>query len=295
MHSALSMSAEGNLPLYLREIRGFPLLDPATEAALARRWRDHGDRQAADRIVASHLRLVVKIAKGYRGYRLPLSDLIAEGNYGLMQAIERFDPDREVRFSTYASWWIRAEIQGHVLRSASLVRMGTTGAQKKLFFNLARLKARYGAFEDGDLSPETVAAIAKDLEVNETEVIEMNRRLAGGEASLNASPGDEFGTEFQDLLADESADQEATLGEAEEMAHRRTMMSEALKKLSDRERHILTERRLREQPPTLEVLSRRYGVSRERIRQIEARAFAKLQKAMTRAQRAFGLPKLEPA
>ncbi len=272
--------SEAGFARYLAEVRRFPMLDAETERQLARRWRDACDPAAVERLANSYLRLVVKIAKGYQGYGLAVGDLISEGHVGLMQAIERFDPDRGVRLSTYATWWIRAAIQGYVLRTSSLVRMGTTPAQKRLFYNLRRLRAKYGEYADGDLAPETVAAIAGDLGVPEHEVVQMNRRLAGSDYSLNEAPAGETEREFLDFVADESEDQESVLAEADEMSHRRDLVGRALAVLNERERDILTQRRLSEDPPTLEVLSHRYGVSRERIRQIEVNAFQKLQKAV---------------
>jgi RNA polymerase sigma-32 factor len=276
----------GNLTRYLQDIRKYPILDEATERTLADRWRERRDRDAAAQLVGSHLRLVVKIAKGFSGYGLPVADLISEGNVGVMKALERFDPDRGFRFATYAVWWIRAEIQEYVVRGASMVRLGTTAAQKKLFFNLRRLKAQHQELDDGDLAPETVAAVARKLGVQETEVVEMNRRLGGGVNSLDATVRDGSETEFLDLLVDESQDQESALGEAEQLHQRRGLMKAALKTLDDRERHILVQRRLKEDPPTLADLSRVYNILRERVRQIESRAFEKVQKAVRSAVRA---------
>ncbi|MBI4184796.1 MAG: RNA polymerase factor sigma-32 [Proteobacteria bacterium] len=280
MNTVVYAAPDDGLARYLREVRKFPMLDAEVERALATRWRDSRDPKAAERLAASYLRLAVKIAKGYAGYGLPLADLISEGHVGLMQAIDKFDPDRDVRLATYATWWIRAAIQGYVLRNSSLVRMGTTPAQKKLFYNLRRLKAGYGELGDGDLKPETVAAIARDLGVAEPEVVEMNRRMAAADYSLNVSPGEDSESEFLDLVVDETADQETALAEADEMERRRTLVGRALDRLTPRERDILARRRLTEDPPTLETLSRRYRVSRERVRQIEARAVEKLQKAV---------------
>jgi RNA polymerase sigma-32 factor len=267
---------------YLREIRQFPLLAPEEEFMLAKRWREHDDSEAAHRLVTSHLRLVAKIAMGYRGYGLPVSELISEGNIGLMQAVKRFDPDRGFRLATYAMWWIRASIQEYILRSWSLVKLGTTSAQKKLFFNLRKAKARIGALEEGDLRPEHVARIAHDLSVTETEVISMNRRMSGGDASLNATVGSEDGgtMQWQDWLEDEDADQAGDYAEKDELEVRREMLAGAMEVLNDREKDILMQRRLQDQVITLETLSEQYGVSRERIRQIEVRAFEKLQKRM---------------
>jgi RNA polymerase sigma-32 factor len=278
-----SMSPEGNLARYLQEIRKFPMLTNEEEYMLAKRWREHGDSEAAHRLVTSHLRLVAKIAMGYRGYGLPVGELISEGNVGMMQAVKRFDPDRGFRLATYAMWWIRASIQEYILHSWSLVKMGTTEAQKKLFFNLRRLKGQLQAIEEGDLSPENVKKIANRLDVPESEVVNMNRRLAAGDHSLNAPLRAEGEGEWQDWLVDERDDQETTLAEREELEARRKMLGTALDTLSKRERHILTQRRLRDDPMTLEDLSQEYGISRERVRQIEVRAFEKLQKSMRNA------------
>jgi len=277
---------EGGLSRYLAEIRKFPLLEPQEEYMLAKRWREHEDTEAAHRLVTSHLRLVAKIAMGYRGYGLPINEVIAEGNIGLMQAVKRFEPDRGFRLATYAMWWIRASIQEYILRSWSLVKIGTTAAQKKLFFNLRRTKGQISALEEGDLTPEHVQEIAKRLGVPEDEVVNMNRRLSGGDASLNAPIGNssEGGeAEWQDWLADDELDQETRLGEAEELEERRTLLSTALEELTERERDILESRRLRDEPLTLEELSTKYDISRERVRQIEVRAFEKLQQAMKSA------------
>ena len=260
------------------------MLEQNEEYMLAKSWREHNDMDAAHRLVTSHLRLVAKIAMGYRGYGLPIGELISEGNVGMMQAVKRFDPERGFRLATYAMWWIRASIQEYILHSWSLVKMGTTAAQKKLFFNLRRLKGQMQAIEDGDLPPETVEAIAKRLDVSEADVISMNRRLAAPDNSLNAPlRGDAEGGEWQDWLVDESDSQEKVLGERQELNQRQTMLSAAMKGLNKRERHILTERRLKDEPTTLEELSQKYGISRERVRQIEVRAFEKLQKAMKNA------------
>ena len=272
---------DGNLAVYLREIRKFPLLDPNEEFMLAKSWTEHGDLQAAHKLVTSHLRLVAKIAMGYRGYGLPLSDLIAEGNVGMMQAVKRFDPDRGFRLATYAMWWIRAAIQEYILHSWSLVKIGTTAAQKKLFFNLRRLKGEMKAIDDGDLSPEMLKKIAKRLEVPEEEVVNMNRRmLGGGDQSLNVplSRDGEGDGEWQDWLVDQSESQETRLGNAEESGNRHRLLTNAMKTLNPRERDIITARRLNDNPETLEDLSQKFGVSRERIRQIEVRAFEKLEK-----------------
>ena len=275
-----SLTPEGNLSRYLQEIRKFPLLEPQQEFMLAKRWREHGDSKAAHQLVTSHLRLVAKIAMGYRGYGLPVAELISEGNVGMMQAVKRFDPDRGFRLATYAMWWIRASIQEYILHSWSLVKMGTTAAQKKLFFNLRKLKGQMQAIEEGDLSPEQVKKIATRLGVPEEEVVNMNRRLAAPDSSLNAPVKAEGDMEWQDWLVDESPNQETKLGESQEMGQRKQMLAGALKQLTDRERHIIVERRLIDEPKTLEDLSSKYGISRERVRQIEVRAFDKLQKAM---------------
>jgi RNA polymerase sigma-32 factor len=279
-----AITPEGNLTRYLQEIRKFPMLEQQQEYMLAKSWRENGDTGAAHQLVTSHLRLVAKIAMGYRGYGLPIGELISEGNVGMMQAVKRFDPERGFRLATYAMWWIRASIQEYILHSWSLVKMGTTAAQKKLFFNLRRLKGQMQAIEEGDLPPETVEAIAKRLDVSEADVISMNRRLAAPDNSLNAPlRGDAEGGEWQDWLVDDSDSQEKVLGEREELNQRQTMLSAAMKGLNKRERHILTERRLKDEPTTLEELSQKYGISRERVRQIEVRAFEKLQKAMKNA------------
>ncbi|HTC17600.1 MAG TPA: RNA polymerase sigma factor RpoH [Stellaceae bacterium] len=275
-----SISSEGNLSRYLQEIRKFPMLQPEQEYMLAKRWREHGDRDAAHKLVTSHLRLVAKIAMGYRGYGLPLSELISEGNVGMMQAVKRFDPDRGFRLATYAMWWIRAAIQEYVLHSWSLVKMGTTAAQKKLFFNLRKIKGQLQAIDEGDLSPENVHKIATELGVPEEDVVNMNRRLAAPDNSLNAPLRSDSEGEWQDWLVDESPDQEDRLGERQELGLRRDLLREAMKLLTGRERDILVERRLKDEPATLEDLSEKYGISRERVRQIEVRAFEKLQKAI---------------
>jgi RNA polymerase sigma-32 factor len=273
-------AAGSSLARYLDEIRRFPMLEPDEEFMLAKQWQEHGDVEAAHRLVTSHLRLVAKIAMGYRGYGLPLNEIISEGNVGLMQAVKRFDPDRGFRLATYAMWWIRAAIQEYILHSWSLVKMGTTAAQKKLFFNLRKLKGQMQAIDEGDLHPDTVKAIAQRLDVTETEVIEMNRRLEGADHSLNAPLRADGETQWQDWLVDESASQETTMAEADELDHRRSLVHRAMAVLNERERHILTERRLQDQPATLEDLSASYGISRERVRQIEVRAFEKLQRAI---------------
>jgi len=276
-----SLTPEGNLSRYLSEIRKFPLLEPQEEFMLAKRWREHGDSKAAHKLVTSHLRLVAKIAMGYRGYGLPLAELISEGNVGMMQAVKRFDPDRGFRLATYAMWWIRASIQEYILHSWSLVKMGTTAAQKKLFFNLRKLKGQMQAIEEGDLSPEQVKKIATRLGVPEEEVVNMNRRLAAPDSSLNAPVKADGGDmEWQDWLVDDSPNQEVRMAETQELDQRKHMLAGALRQLSERERHIIVERRLVDEPKTLEDLSAKYGISRERVRQIEVRAFEKLQKAM---------------
>ncbi len=278
-----SVAVEGNLSRYLQEIRKFPMLAPEEEYMLAKRWREHADPEAAQRLVTSHLRLVAKIAMGYRGYGLPLSELISEGNVGMMQAVKRFDPDRGFRLATYAMWWIRASIQEYILHSWSLVKMGTTAAQKKLFFNLRRLKGQLQAIDEGDLSPENVRKIATELDVPEADVISMNRRLAAPDHSLNAPLRADGEGEWQDWLVDEGEDQETLLSEREELGLRRDLLRRAMSHLTERERDILFERRLRDAPATLEDLSQRYNISRERVRQIEVRAFEKLQKAIKAA------------
>ena len=280
-----ALNGEQSLNRYLSEIRKFPLLTAEQEYMLAKRYQEHEDPEAAAQLVSSHLRLVAKIAMGYRGYGLPVADLISEGNVGLMQGVKKFEPDRGFRLATYAMWWIKASMQEFILRSWSLVKMGTTAAQKKLFFNLRRMKKQLEAYEDSDLSPADVTKIATDLGVPEQEVVNMNRRMMmGGDASLNVSlRGDEEGGgEWQDWLTDDRPLQDETVAEAEESQMRMAMLSEAMGSLNERERHILTERRLTEKPQTLEELSQAYDVSRERIRQIEVRAFEKLQKAMQR-------------
>ena len=278
---------EGDLGRYLDQARRQPLLDAAEEEGLTRRWRDCRDPEAAHRLAASHLRLVIKIARGYGGYALPVADLVAEGNVGLVRALARFDPERGCRFATYAAWWIRAAVQEHVLQNWSLVRLGTTAAQKRLFFNLRRLKARVGD-GGGDLPPEAVASIARQLEVREREVVEMDRRLAGGDVSLNVRVSEGGEREWLEGLADEDRGQEERVAEASEQVWRRGLLAGALGVLSPRERHVLGERRLKDDPATLEDLARAYGLSRERIRQIEARAFAKLRKAVLAAARPPG-------
>ena len=295
------MATYGNLPApspeqglnrYLQEIRKFPLLEPEEEYMLAKAWADHEDSEAAHRMVTSHLRLAAKIAMGYRGYGLPQAEVISEANVGLMQAVKRFDPERGFRLATYAMWWIRASIQEYILRSWSLVKMGTTAAQKKLFFNLRKAKSKIGALEEGDLRPENVAQIATELNVTEKEVIDMNRRLSGSDASLNAQVGSgdgESSAQWQDWLEDTDANQAEAYAETEELDTRRQMLMSAMDVLNDRERDILMERRLRDDPMTLEDLSSRYDVSRERIRQIEVRAFEKLQDRMRVLAREKGM------
>ncbi len=273
----------GDLDWYLEQALRFPMLRAEEERRLAERWQRDRDEAAARLLLGSHLRLVVKMARGFGGYGLPLGELIAEGNVGLMQALDKFEPERGFRFSTYAMWWIRAAIQEYVLHNRSLVKMGTTAAQKKLFFNLRRLKRELGELGEGDLAPEAVASIAAELGVSQDEVIEMNRRLAGRDRSLAAPMREGGDTEWQDMLAAEGPDQESVVAEASELAWRRDLMAAGLRTLSERERHILTERRLKDDPMTLEDLSSVYGVSRERVRQIEVRAFERLQKAMLAA------------
>jgi len=278
------MSPEGGLSRYLSEIRKFPMLAKDEEFMLAKRWQEHQDPDAAHRLVTSHLRLVAKIAMGYRGYGLPIGEVISEGNVGLMQAVKKFDPDKGFRLATYAMWWIRASIQEYILRSWSLVKMGTTAAQKKLFFNLRKAKSEISALEEGDMRPDQVHQIATRLGVLDEEVISMNRRLSGPDASLNAPLRSDSESEWQDWLADDTTpSQESVVAEAEERSIRMTLLEAAMTELTDRERHILTERRLKDEPTTLETLAGEYGVSRERVRQIEVRAFEKLQKAMRAA------------
>ena len=289
-------SPEQGLNRYLQEIRRFPMLEPEEEFMLAKRWVDHQDTEAAHQLVTSHLRLAAKIAMGYRGYGLPQAEVISEANVGLMQAVKRFDPDKGFRLATYAMWWIRASIQEYILRSWSMVKLGTTSAQKKLFFNLRKAKGRIGALEEGDMRPENVARIAHDLGVSEDEVIAMNRRMAGSDASLNATIGSEDGAgSWQDWLEDETADQASDYAERDELQLRRELLAEALEVLNDREKDILTQRRLIDDPVTLEELSTRYDVSRERIRQIEVRAFEKLQTRMRALAREKGMAIPAPA
>jgi RNA polymerase sigma-32 factor len=284
-------SPEQGLNRYLQEIRKFPMLEPEEEYILAKRWVESQDAGAAHKLVTSHLRLAAKIAMGYRGYGLPQAEVISEANVGLMQAVKRFDPEKGFRLATYAMWWIRASIQEYILRSWSLVKLGTTSAQKKLFFNLRKAKSRIGALEDGDLRPENLARIAHDLNVSEDEVVAMNRRLSGGDASLNATIGgdEDGGGQWQDWLEDDSADQAGDYAERNEFTTRMALLEDAMSALNERERDVLTARRLSDEPSTLEQLSERYGVSRERIRQIEVRAFEKLQTRMQELARAKGL------
>ena len=275
-----TVSSEGGLSRYLEEISRFPMLSHEEEYTLARRWREHDDIEAAHKLVTSHLRLVAKIAKRYRGYGLPVNELISEGNVGMTQSVKRFEPDRGFRLATYAMWWIRAAIQEYILRSWSLVKMGTTAAQKKLFFNLRKLKGQLQAIDDGDLPHETVTEIARRLAVPEAEVISMNRRMAGAGHSLNAPLGVDGDGEWIDWLVDKEDDPEEQYAEDEELTQRRALLEDAMGGLNERERHIFTERRLNDAPKTLEELSQVYGVSRERVRQIEVRAFEKVQKAV---------------
>jgi RNA polymerase sigma-32 factor len=278
------MSPEGGLSRYLSEIRKFPMLAKDEEFMLAKRWQEHQDPEAAHRLVTSHLRLVAKIAMGYRGYGLPIGEVISEGNVGLMQAVKKFDPDKGFRLATYAMWWIRASIQEYILRSWSLVKMGTTAAQKKLFFNLRKAKSEIAALQEGDLRPDQVSQIATKLGVLDEEVISMNRRLSGGDASLNSPLRADSESEWQDWLVDEDTpSQESIVAETQEKTIRMELLEAAMTELTDRERHILTERRLKDEPTTLEELASEYGVSRERVRQIEVRAFEKLQKSMRAA------------
>jgi RNA polymerase sigma-32 factor len=283
------LTAEPGLTHYLEEIRRFPMLERQEEYMLAKRWREHGDRDAAHKLVTSHLRLVTKIARDYRGYGLPISEVISEGNVGIMQAVKRFDPEKGFRLTTYAMWWIKAEIQEYILRSWSLVKMGTTASQKKLFFNLRKVKGQIQAIEEGDLRPEQVAEIATRLGVSEEDVISMSRRLSG-DTSLNAPVRAESEGEWQDWLVDETESQETALVESEELSMRINLVEEALQKLNDRERRVFEVRRLQEEPLTLQDLSQEFGVSRERIRQIEVRAFEKVQNAVKHRVAAMGTP-----
>jgi len=291
MKLSVALSPEQGLNSYLQEIRKFPMLEKDEEFRLAKRWVEDGDTAAAEKMVTSHLRLVAKIAMGYRGYGLPIGEIISEGNVGLMQAVKKFDPDKGFRVSTYAMWWIRAAIQEYVLRSWSLVKMGTTAAQKKLFFNLRRMKGEMKALEEGDLKPEHLKKIATDLGVKETEVTSMNRRMSGGgDSSLNVTIGGEDGSaQWQDWLTDDTDSQETVLGESQEHEARMDLLRDAMSDLNEREQDIITRRRLAEKPMTLEELAKVYSVSRERIRQIEARAFEKLQAAMIAAAQPAGL------
>src|SRR5690349_4315984 len=289
------LTAESGLTRYLEEIRRFPMLEPQDEFMLAKRWREHGDRDAAHKLVTSHLRLVAKIAMGYRGYGLPISEVVSEGNVGLMQAVKRFEPEKGFRLATYAMWWIKAAIQEYILRSWSLVKMGTTANQKKLFFNLRKAKSKISALEEGDLRPDQVQIIAKRLGVTEQDVVEMNRRL-GGDVSLNAPIRDDGDSgEWQDWLVDESASQESRLVASEESDNRRQALGEALDVLNDRERRIFEARRLVDEPITLEELADEFGVSRERVRQIEVRAFEKVQKAVKSRVAAMEAPQAPQA
>jgi RNA polymerase sigma-32 factor len=291
MSAALPVvSGERGLARYLNEIRRFPMLEPQEEYMLAKRWREHQDPEAAHKLVTSHLRLVAKIAMGYRGYGLPISEVVSEGNVGLMQAVKRFEPDKGFRLATYAMWWIRAAIQEYILRSWSLVKMGTTANQKKLFFNLRRAKSQISALDEGDLRPDQVKTIARRLGVTEQDVVDMNRRM-GGDASLNSRLRDQNEGEWQDWLVDDSASQESTLVDREEAGKRLDALHEALEVLNPRERRIFEARRLADDPITLEELSSEFGISRERVRQIEVRAFEKIQSAVKdRLARAESLP-----
>ena len=281
---------DSGLSRYLTEIRKFPLLSPEDEYMFAKRLKEHGDAQAAHKLVTSHLRLVAKIAMGYRGYGLPISEIVSEGNVGLMQAVKRFEPEKGFRLATYAMWWIRASIQEYVLRSWSMVKLGTTAAQKKLFFNLRKAKSHIGAIEEGDLTPQHTTTLADQLGVTEREVTDMNRRLSGPDSSLNAPLRSESESEWQDWLADDTMDQETRLAEREEMGDRHDLLSNAMSTLTERERDIIQARRLQDEPATLEELSHKYGVSRERVRQIEVRAFEKLQGTMSKTPKALPAP-----
>ncbi|UTW57967.1 RNA polymerase sigma factor RpoH [Kordiimonas sp. SCSIO 12603] len=287
-----TLSPEGSLSSYLQEIRKYPMLEADQEYMLAKAWAEHEDSKAARTMVTSHLRLVAKIAMGYRGYGLPVADLISEGNVGMMQAVKRFDPEKGFRLATYAMWWIRAAIQEYILRSWSLVKIGTTAAQKKLFFNLRRLKGQISAVEEGDLTPENVTKIAEKLDVAEDDVVSMNRRMSAHDHSLNAPLKADAEGEWQDWLVDENPDQETIVADNEERDQRLKLLTDAMENLNERERHILTERRLAEPAKTLEELSQHYGVSRERVRQIEVRAFEKVQKAMRLAASETGMGNL---
>ena len=287
-------SGEAGLQRYLQDIRQFPMLQPEEEFMLAKRWKEHGDAKAAQKLITSHLRLVAKIAMGYRGYGLPIGEVISEGNVGLMQAVKKFEPDKGFRLATYAMWWIKASIQEFVLRSWSLVKMGTTANQKKLFFNLRKVKSQIEALEEGDLRPDQVKLIATKLGVTEEDVISMNRRL-GGDTSLNAHLRDDSEGEWQDWLVDDSDNQEEVLAQSEESSMRHGLLKDAMGKLTDRERRVFEARRLQDDPATLEDLSQEFGVSRERIRQIEVRAFDKVQKAVKNASQRLLAPKTLPA
>jgi RNA polymerase sigma-32 factor len=280
-----ALHSEGGLSRYLAEIRKFPLLAPEEEYMLAKRWKEHEDSEAARKLITSHLRLVAKIAMGYRGYGLPVSEIVAEGNVGLMQAVKRFDPERGFRLATYAMWWIRASIQEFILRSWSLVKIGTTSDQKKLFFNLRKAKNKINAIEEGDLSQAHVTTLADQLGVSEREVVNMNRRLSAPDSSLNAPLRGDGESEWQDWLADDTVDQETVMAESEEVAERRGLLDAALGELPEREREIIRARRLQDEPATLEELSHKFGISRERVRQIEVRAFDRLQRSMKNALR----------
>lgn len=288
--TSIALSPEQGLSRYLSEIRKFPMLEKQEEFMLAKSWQEHEDTEAAEKMVTSHLRLVAKIAMGYRGYGLPMAEVISEGNVGLMQAVKKFDPDKGFRLATYAMWWIRAAIQEYILRSWSLVKLGTTAAQKKLFFNLRRIKGEINALDAGDLNPDQVTEIATRLNVSEKDVLSMNGRMSGSDASLNAPMGQEGDMEWQDWLTDDEPTQADTYANRQEFDSRMTLLQEAMADLSEREQHILQERRLTDDPKTLEQLSEVYNVSRERIRQIEVRAFEKIQKAMKRMAKEQGLP-----
>ena len=288
--TSIALSPEQGLSRYLTEIRKFPMLEKQEEFMLAKSWQEHEDTEAAEKMVTSHLRLVAKIAMGYRGYGLPMAEVISEGNVGLMQAVKKFDPDKGFRLATYAMWWIRAAIQEYILRSWSLVKLGTTAAQKKLFFNLRRIKGEINALDSGDLNPEQVTEIATRLNVSEKDVLSMNGRMSGSDASLNAPMGAEGDMEWQDWLTDDDPGQADRYANRQEFDSRMELLQEAMADLSEREQHILQERRLTDDPKTLEQLSEVYNVSRERIRQIEVRAFEKVQKAMKRMAKEKGLP-----
>ena len=288
--TSIALSPEQGLSRYLSEIRKFPMLEKQEECMLAYSWQQHEDTEAAEKMVTSHLRLVAKIAMGYRGYGLPMAEVISEGNVGLMQAVKKFDPDKGFRLATYAMWWLRAAIQEYILRSWSLVKLGTTAAQKKLFFNLRRIKGEINALDAGDLNPDQVTEIATRLNVSEKDVLSMNGRMSGSDASLNAPRGQEGDMEWQDWLTDDEPTQADTYANRQEFDSRMTLLQEAMADLSEREQHILQERRLTDDPKTLEQLSEVYNVSRERIRQIEVRAFEKIQKAMKRMAKEQGLP-----